>query len=37
MHTYIHTYRNKIRLDNTKIAPYCFFINSKAKRLTKIH
>ena len=26
-----------IRLDDTKTAPYCFFINSKAKKLTKIH
>ena len=26
LYTYIHTYRN-----DTKTAPYCFFINSKAK------
>ena len=38
IHTYIHTYTHiGIRLDDTKTAPYCFFINSKAKKLTKIH
>ena len=37
-YTYIHTYTHiGIRLDDTKTAPYCFFINSKAKKLTKIH
>ena len=48
IHTCIHTYTYTcictfaythiaIRLDDTKTAPYCFFINSKAKKLTKIH
>ena len=27
----------RIRLENTKTAPYCHFINSRAKKLTKIH
>ena len=36
-YTYIHTYTHiGIRLDDTKTAPYCFFIYSKAKKLTKI-
>ena len=34
IYTYIHI---RIRLDYTKTAPYCYFINSKAKKLTKIH
>ena len=35
---YIHTFTCiGIRVDDTKTAPYCFFINSKAKKLTKIH
>ena len=34
---YIHTCTHiGIRPDDTKTAPYCFFINSKAKKLTKI-
>ena len=33
---YIHTH-TEIRLDDTKTAYYCFFINSKAKKLTQIH
>ena len=38
IHTYIHTYTHiGIRLDDTKTAPYCFLINSKAKKLSKIH
>ena len=37
---YIHTHtftHIEIRLDDTKTAYYCFFINSKAKKLTQIH
>ena len=34
LHTYIHI---GIRLGDTKTAPYSFFINSKAKKLNKIH
>ena len=35
---YIHTDAHiGIRLGDTKTAPYCLFINSKAKKLTKIH
>ena len=38
IHTCIHTYTHiGIRLDDTKTAPDCFFINSKAKKLNKIH
>ena len=42
LHLYIYTYIHKythigIRLHGIKTAPYCFFINSKAKKLTKIH
>ena len=37
-HIYTHIYTHiGIRLDDTKAAPYCFFIKSKAKKLTKIH
>ena len=37
-HIYTHTYTHiGKRLDKTKTAPYSFFINSKAKKLTKIH
>ena len=31
---YIHI---GIRLDDTKTAPYCSFINSKDKKITKMH
>ena len=35
---YIHTHAHiGIRLSGKKTAPYCFFINRKAKKLTKIH
>ena len=35
---YIHSFTHiRKRLDDTKTAPYYFFINSKAKKLTKIH
>ena len=38
IYVYIHAYTHVgIRLDVTKTAPYCFFINSKAKKPTKIH
>ena len=40
IHTHIHLHiqiQTEIRLDDTKTAPYCSFINSKAKKLTKIH
>ena len=37
-HIYIHAYTHiGIRLGDTKTAPYCFFINRKAKKLAKIH
>ena len=37
-YTYIHTYTHiGIRVDDTKTAPYGFLINSKAKKLSKIH
>ena len=37
IYTYIHTHTHTgIRLDDRKTA-YCFFINSKTKKLTKIH
>ena len=35
-HIYIHAYLHT-QLNNTKTTPYCFFINSKGERLTKIH
>ena len=36
---YIYAYTDNIgiRLDHTKTAPYCFFINRKAKKLTKTY
>ena len=40
IHICIYIYRylpRRIRLNNTKAAPYCSFINTKAKKLTKIH
>ena len=37
IHIYIYYIHIGIRLDDTKSAPYCSFINSKAKKLTKIH
>ena len=38
IYTYIHIYTYiGIRLDDIKAALYCFFINSKAKKLIKIH
>ena len=37
-YTYLHVYTHiGIRLDDTKTASYCFFMNSKAKKLAKIH
>ena len=38
LHIYIHAYTHiGIRLDDTKTAPYCFFVNTETKKLTKIH